>query len=125
MDELDELADSAIREGLKCGHAHVKCKTPSQAESLLARLTRRLPQPEDRRWQELFPGQQRHLVAALIRQKEINIYSVCYYKEGEDASEPVRVQLSTGGRRWRSDVVAGPPKKPRKRRKKPRYLTKK
>jgi len=125
--EIEELADSAIKDGLKRGHALIKCKNVVQAEALLARLEARIPEPSDRRWGEMPPsGQHRHLVATIIRNKEVNVFSVSYYREGEDASEPTRVQLSTGGRRWRSDVVAGPPKKPKKpRKKKPRYMNKK
>jgi len=121
--DIEDKANTAIKDGLERGHALVKCKNVSEAEALLERLNARIPQPADRRWLEMFPGQRRYLTATIIRNKEVNVFSVCYFTEEDVDSKPIRIQLSSGGNRWRSDVVTGPPKKPKKpRKKKPRYM---
>jgi len=122
--DIEDKANAAIKDSLECGHALIKCKNVSEAEALLARLDARIPHPSDRRWQEMFPGQHRYLIATIIRNKEVNVFSVCYYTEKEDDdTKPLRIQLSRGGHRWRSDVITRPPKKPKKpRKKKPRYM---
>lgn len=126
MKNIEESADTCIADALRVGHALMVCKNEEEAGELLALLDSRIPRSNDPVWQELFPTERRHLATALIRKKEVNVYSVRYFKDLDDAHKFVRKRVFSGSKRWRADVDDGNQKKPKKpRKKKPRYLIRK
>lgn len=114
MKTIDELADIIIKDALSRGHALMVCENAEEAGELLACLEKRIPASSDPVWQDLFPNERRHLATALIRKKEVNIYSVRYFKNLDDADSNIRVQLYSRSPRRRGPNTSRAKKKKRK-----------
>lgn len=105
MVSIERLADVVIEDSLTYGHAHMVCESVDQAISLLKRLHERIPPCHSEKWREMYPTEKRHLAADIVREKEVNVYSVRFIgASNEESVVPVRVRVPIRGVRWRADV---------------------